>query len=136
MASEPLENSGSVDDVLVSPKLSMAFGPFNKTEFYVNYGRGFHSNDAKGTVIRIDPNTGDFADRAEPLVSTEGFDVGFRTTAVPNLQSTLTVFSLELGLRTHFRGRRRRDRSRAAQPSSRSGVGQPLPPWEERMARP
>ena len=33
---------------LASPKLTLAFGPWSQTEFFVNAGRGFHSNDARG----------------------------------------------------------------------------------------
>ena len=113
-------NSGSADDVLVSPKLSMAFGPWKDTELYVNYGRGFHSNDAKGAVIRVDPNSGDPADRADPLVKTEGFDVGFRTSALSGLQTTVTLFSLELGSELIFVGDA--GVTEAGRPSRRLGV--------------
>ncbi len=120
VASDRAVNSGSVSDTLISPKLSLAFGPWKQTEIYVNYGRGFHSNDAKGAVITVDPSTGDAADRAEPLVATEGFDVGFRTTAIPGLQSTVTLFSLELGSELIFVGDA--GVTEAGRPSRRLGV--------------
>jgi outer membrane receptor protein involved in Fe transport len=120
VASDRRVNSGSVDDLLVSPKLSLAFGPWQKTELYVNYGRGFHSNDAKGAVITIDPNTGQSAERAEPLVETEGFDVGVRTTAISGLQSTVTLFSLELGSELIFVGDA--GVTEAGRPSRRLGI--------------
>ena len=30
------------------------FGPWAKTEYFLNWGRGFHSNDARGTTARVD----------------------------------------------------------------------------------
>lgn len=42
-----------------------------KTEFYLNYGQGFHSNDARGTTISVDPAAGvTRADPVQPLVRT------------------------------------------------------------------
>ena len=55
-------NSGDGSDGLVSPKFGAAFGPWAATEFYVNAGMGFHSNDARGAVIRVDPSTGEPVD--------------------------------------------------------------------------
>ena len=49
------ENSGSRSEALWSPKLNLTFGPWARTEYYVNFGYGHHSNDARGTTIRIDP---------------------------------------------------------------------------------
>lgn len=42
------ENNGTRYDGLVSPKLSIVLGPWADTEFYLNGGLGFHSNDARG----------------------------------------------------------------------------------------
>jgi outer membrane receptor protein involved in Fe transport len=61
-------NSGTETDAIVSPKLSLIFGPWADTEFYANAGMGFHSNDARGTTITIDPATGLPADKVDPLV--------------------------------------------------------------------
>ena len=44
---------------ILSPKLSMIFGPFGQTELYANAGYGFHSNDARGATITRDPSTGE-----------------------------------------------------------------------------
>jgi hypothetical protein len=45
------QNSGDAHDNLLSPKLSLIFGPWSKTEYFVNWGYGFHSNDARGTTL-------------------------------------------------------------------------------------
>lgn len=44
------QNSGSETASIVSPKLSLIFGPWQDTEFFVNLGYGFHSNDARGVT--------------------------------------------------------------------------------------
>jgi TonB-dependent Receptor Plug Domain len=87
-------NSGDETDAIVSPKLSLIFGPWADTEFYANAGMGFHSNDARGTTITIDPVTGLPADSVDPLVQTYGFELGTRTEAVEDVVSTLALFYL------------------------------------------
>lgn len=87
-------NSGDETDAIVSPKLSLVFGPWADTEFYANAGMGFHSNDARGTTITIDPATGLPADKVDPLVRTYGFELGTRTEAMKNVVSTLALFYL------------------------------------------
>src|SRR6185503_3210955 len=64
-------NSGTASDSIVSPKLSLALGPWDRTEYFINYGRGFHSNDARGTTITVDPSSGAAVDRVSPLVRTQ-----------------------------------------------------------------
>ena len=50
-------NSGTPTDFIASPKFSLIFGPFDKTEFFLNAGYGFHSNDVRGATITVDPST-------------------------------------------------------------------------------
>ena len=97
-------NSGKTHASLVSPKLSLIFGPWSKTEFYLNAGTGFHSNDARGTVIAIDPNSGDPADRVPGLVRAKGAEAGIRTEIIPRLQSTLSVYGLDFDSELIFQG--------------------------------
>ena len=47
---DPREQRQAATTSIVSPKLSLIFGPWGKTEYFVNYGFGFHSNDARGTT--------------------------------------------------------------------------------------
>ena len=87
-------NSGNVSDNRASPKLALIFGPWDKTEFFVNIGNGFHSNDARGVVYRYDPSTGEPVTRAPALAGSFGKEIGARTEIVPGLQSSLAVWSL------------------------------------------
>jgi Carboxypeptidase regulatory-like domain/TonB-dependent Receptor Plug Domain/TonB dependent receptor len=92
-------NSGTATQFLPSPKASLIFGPWSNTEFYVQGGFGFHSNDARGTTQRIQPISPDYpfptpATPISPLVPTKGAEIGVRTLAVPHLQSTLSLWYL------------------------------------------
>ncbi|MEO8809741.1 MAG: TonB-dependent receptor [Rhodanobacter sp.] len=89
-----LQNSGHATGNRTSPKLSLVFGPWDKTEFFVNAGNGFHSNDARGVIYRIDPTTGGPADPAPPLVGAFGQELGLRTEIVPRLQSSFALWRL------------------------------------------
>src|SRR6267378_2404268 len=51
-------NSGTANAFIGSPKLGLVLGPFAKTEFFVNAGEGFHSNDARGVTITQSPLDG------------------------------------------------------------------------------
>jgi outer membrane receptor protein involved in Fe transport len=97
--SNPL-NSGKATDVLPSPKLSLIFGPWANTEFYTQGGFSFHSNDGRGTTQRVQPISAENPEPntpstpIPPLVQTKGAEVGVRTLAIPNLQSTLSFWYL------------------------------------------
>ena len=97
-------NSGRVNDHITSPKGSLIFGPWSKTEFFVNYGQGFHSNDARGVTSTVSPADGSSIERAVPLVKTRGEEVGARTEIVPGLQSSLALWRLKLASELVFSG--------------------------------
>ena len=61
---------------------------------FLNSGKGFHSNDARGTTARLDPRTGLPVDRVPGLVSSHGREVGIKSELVPRLQSTVAVWQL------------------------------------------
>jgi outer membrane receptor protein involved in Fe transport len=90
-------NSGSASDSITSPKLSLVFGPWADTEFFINAGRGFHENDARGTTITVDPADGvTTADRVNPMVRASGAEIGVRTAVLPYTQLALTAWMLDL----------------------------------------
>jgi outer membrane receptor protein involved in Fe transport len=88
-------NSGAASDSQLSPKLSVILGPWAKTEFFVNAGRGFHSNDARGTTATVDPRTADPVDKVPGLVASRGMELGARTEWIPGLQSSLALWKLD-----------------------------------------
>ena len=113
-------NSGDVSAGITSPKLSVIFGPWQRTELFVNAGYGFHSNDARGVTIRIDPATGEAVDSATPLVRSKGAELGLRTEAIANAQSSLALWYLTLDSELAFVGDA--GTTEAGRPSRRYGV--------------
>lgn len=89
------DNSGTAHDDVVSPKLSLIFGPWANTEYFVNVGKGFHSNDARGTTQTQLPNGGGATSAVTPLVNTRGMELGLRTEVIRGLQSSLAVWRLD-----------------------------------------
>jgi len=88
-------NSGRRDAGRLSPKLALVLGPWRQTEFFVNAGRGFHTNDARGTVAKVDPTSGDAVDSVPAIVPSKGAELGLRTEIVPGLQSSLALWRLD-----------------------------------------
>ena len=102
--SDNAANSGTASATKVSPKVNLIFGPFNQTEFYTSAGYGFHSNDARGTTLSLDPKTGLPADKVPPLVRSKGVELGVRTEAIAGLQSSFSVYRLDFDSELTFAG--------------------------------
>ena len=98
-------NSGKTHDSIASPKLALVFGPWDKTEYFLDIGRGFHSNDARGTTITVDPNDGVTpVAKVDPLVRALGYEVGLRTALIPKVQLAATLWQLKLDSELLFTG--------------------------------
>lgn len=87
-------NSGSDIDAMVVPKLNLIFGPWKDQELYVNLGGGFHSNDARGVTLKIDPNAGAPAAAVDPLVRTWGTELGVRSQWSECFTTTAALWAL------------------------------------------
>jgi hypothetical protein len=97
-------NSGQASDGLLSPKASVVLTPVTGTEVYLSAGTGFHSNDARGTVQRVDPRSGEPVDPVDGLVPSRGAEIGVRTSPVEGWQSTVAVWGVELDSELLFVG--------------------------------
>lgn len=98
-------NSGKASDQKVSPKLSLIYGPMGTTEFYANYGAGFHSNDARGTTISVDPSDRTTpVSKVDPLVKAIGSELGMRTEIVKGWYSNLALWKLNMASELLFIG--------------------------------
>jgi outer membrane receptor protein involved in Fe transport len=86
-ASTLAANSGSTDKGMFSPKINAVFGPWARTELYLSYGQGFHSNDFRGAVSTVDAlqtelnqqqgNNTTVAQGKTPLLTkAEGYEIG------------------------------------------------------------
>jgi hypothetical protein len=98
------ENAGHHTAGIVSPKASLVFAPSAETELYLSGGLGFHSNDARGTTITVDPVTGNPAPQVDPLVRSRGAEFGIRASPVRSWRSTLSLWALNLNSELLFIG--------------------------------
>lgn len=80
--------SGEQAQSILLPKASLIVHPVEPLELFFNFGRGFHSNDARGVVLGVDPAT--------PLSAALGWEIGARVLAWERLQLSTTVFWLNL----------------------------------------
>jgi outer membrane receptor protein involved in Fe transport len=113
-------NSGADTAGLASPKLTLVAGPWAKTEWFFNAGRGFHSNDARGATIHVDPASGAPVDRVDPLVKTRGVEAGVRSEHLKDLQLSMALWRLAADSELVFVGDA--GTTEASRPSLRRGV--------------
>ncbi len=98
-------NSGKATDGIVNPKLGLVLGPWFDTELYVNYGGGFHSNDARGVTATVDPASPLFNITRSPfLVPSTGYEVGLRNRSIAGLETSLALFRLDFASENIFQG--------------------------------
>ncbi len=113
-------NSGTANDSRTSYKASLAWQASDPLELYVSHGTGFHSNDARGTTIRVDPSTGDPAERVDPLVGSRGSELGGRWRVGERFHATAALWTLDLDSELLFVGDA--GATEATRPSRRDGV--------------
>ncbi len=85
---------GHAVDGLASPKLNLILGPWYDTEYYLNFGYGFHSNDARSVVL-----TG-----ASGLAQGYGYEIGARTRQFDRLDAAAALWLLDLDSELVFSG--------------------------------
>ena len=120
VASDNPLNSGKASDSLVSPKFGLVFGPWKEVEYFLNYGHGFHSNDARGATITVDPVTGAPVQRVTPLVRAKGGELGVRAAPFKGVQTSLALWRLDLDSELVFAGDA--GTTEASRPSRRTGI--------------
>ena len=117
-------NSGSAGDTLLSPKASLVYSLNDAAELYLSAGRGFHSNDARGTTITIDPASGVPADAVDPLVAARSVEVGVRAFVAARWNVSAAWWRVELDSELLFIGDA--GNTEASRPSLRQGIEVPL----------
>lgn len=120
VAAQNSMNSGTTDDFLASPKASLIYRASDAVELYLSMGSGFHSNDARGTTISIDPASGEAVDRVDPLVRSQGAEFGVKAEWVDGWTSSLALWQLSLDSELLFVGDA--GTTEASRPSKRWGV--------------
>ncbi|WP_295872623.1 TonB-dependent receptor [uncultured Zhongshania sp.] len=97
-------NGGTSDDSISSVKASLIYTFSNEWEGYISAGQGFHSNDARGTTIRLDPTDGSVIDSVNPLVRSLGYEVGTRGFISDRINTSISLWTLELDSELLFVG--------------------------------
>ncbi len=114
-------NSGSREASIASPKASLIWSPSRTLDLYANWGRGFHSNDARGTVNTVDPRDPTMAaSQATPLVRATGYEAGLRQKLGDKLVVTAAAWTLKLDSELVFVGDA--GTTEPSRPSRRSGL--------------
>jgi outer membrane receptor protein involved in Fe transport len=121
VSSDTPANSGDQTAGRASPKLSAVLGPWASTELFLNWGLGFHSNDARGVTTTVDPvDHVTPVSPVTPLVRTRGDEIGIRTEVVPHLQASVALWELVMGSELLFTGDA--GTTEPSRPSLRRGV--------------
>jgi len=98
------DNGGTSDDSISSVKASLIYTFNDEWEGYISAGQGFHSNDARGTTIRLDPTDGSVIDSVDPLVRSLGYEVGARGFISDRINTSISLWTLELDSELLFVG--------------------------------
>ncbi len=80
--------AGRTSSGIVLPKMNLILGPWASTEFFANYGEGYHSNDARSAV----------APGSSPLARAKSYEVGVRSKpwGPEGIELTATLWRLDL----------------------------------------
>ena len=97
-------NSGNTDADIVTTSFSAMYAINENNEFYLSIGEGFHSNDARGTTITLDPVDGSPVQPVDPLVNTLGSEIGWRTFLSNKLSATFVLWQLDIDSELLFVG--------------------------------
>lgn len=117
--SDRAANTGTAQASIGGPKLGLVYAPLPQLELYANAGTGFHSNDARGATLTVDPATGNPASRVSPLVKARGTELGLRVSPAPSLQLTAALWQLGMDSELVFVGDA--GTTEAGRPSRRRG---------------
>jgi outer membrane receptor protein involved in Fe transport len=86
---------GSTTRAIPSAKFNAILGPWARTEFFANFGTGFHSNDARAVV----------QDNTLPaLAQATGWEFGVRTKVLPRVEASFTYWWLNISSELVFSG--------------------------------
>jgi outer membrane receptor protein involved in Fe transport len=104
--------AGQKSSGLVLPKMNLILGPWASTEFFANYGEGYHSNDARSAV----------APGSSPLARAKSYEVGVRSKpwGPEGVELTATIWRVDLQSELVFVGDEGTTEIRG--PSRREGV--------------
>lgn len=114
------ENSGSENDGLFSVKAALKYTINEQLTAFANFGQGFHSNDARGATISVDPVSGDATPPAPLLVKSLGYETGLHYSDNKTFNVSASLWRLELDSELVYVGDA--GFTEASRPSERYGV--------------
>ena len=113
-------NTGETDDDLFSLKGSLVVSFHEDWEGYISAGQAMHSNDARGTTIRVDPSDGSNVNAVDPLVRSFGYEAGVRGFITDKINTSVSIWALELDSELLFVGDA--GNTEASRESERQGI--------------
>ena len=87
--------TGNTNKGIASPKANLVVSPLLNTDFYLNFGTGFHSNDARG-VILSQTSPAPASGTIPLLVRSIGTELGARTRQFDRLDLASALWLLDL----------------------------------------
>jgi len=89
------DGSGHATRARPHVKANLILGPWSATEFFANFGTGFHSNDARAVIA--DP-------QRTALPTARGYEFGIKSKLVPRVELSVTYWVLDLASELVFVG--------------------------------
>lgn len=118
--SDLTQNSGDAADDLTALKAGVSYNISPNLETYFNLGQGFHSNDARGATIAIDPVSGEPAEPVDLLSRSQGAEVGVKLFDKESYNLSASLWYLQLDSELLFVGDA--GNTEASRASERSGI--------------
>jgi hypothetical protein len=109
---DPATGSGNAPAGPVQPKLSLILGPWIDTEYYLNLGTGYHSNDARFLFDPVNPT--------DAIARTKSAEVGLRSETFDGWNTNVAVWYQEFNSELVFNAEE--GVTEALGPSRRYGV--------------
>jgi outer membrane receptor protein involved in Fe transport len=95
--------AGNSTNSIVSPKANVVLTPLPETDIYLNYGNGFHSNDARNVLLaKADPVAA--GNMSAALAKSTGYELGARTRQFDRLDLATSLWLLDLSSELVFSG--------------------------------
>ncbi len=113
-------NSGTKDDDLFSLKGAVKYALSDTLTTFINYGQGYHSNDARGAVLQVDPVNNEAASAGPLLVRSTGAETGITWTDNRLYNVSAAIWTLSLDSELVYVGDA--GFTEASRPSKRYGV--------------
>ncbi len=125
VAPDAVRIRGSATDGLVNPKAALILSPlrnvntlWRNTEFFLNFGMGYHSEDARHLVPAVDANGP--VRPGQPLARSTGGEIGVRTDLWERLDLAAALWIIDLNSESVFSGDNGTTEARG--PSRRWGI--------------